>query len=105
MLPVTLPSYRVLSLWLVNGMRVWANVPWVVVRSIREPPKNHARSRSNGPPAVISWVGESLLARVVPALFSSGVSTLQAGLLKFDLNAPENRLPPLLVITLTTPPL
>ena len=38
------------------------------------------------------------------ALFSSGVSALHAGLVKFERNAPENRLPPLLVMTLTTPP-
>ncbi len=42
---------------------------------------------------------------MVPALFSNGVSTLHDGLVKLERNAPENRLLPLFVITLTTPPL
>src|SRR4051812_27112114 len=103
--PVSFPSYRVLSFVLVYGIFVCANELCVVVCSARTPPKNHSRSWRTGPPADASYVGESLLARDVPADSSIGVSALQDGFVRFVRNAPENEFPPLRVIMLTTPPL
>ena len=104
-MPVSLPSYRVLSFVVVYGIRVCANELWVVVRSARAPPKNQRRLRRTGPPTVASNVGEYLLALEVPADCSNGVSTLHAGLVRFVRNAPDRTLPPLRVMTFTIPPL
>src|SRR5262245_21881287 len=99
--PVSLPSYRVLSLLEVKGILVCAKALSVVVRSTRAPPKNHTRSRRSGPPTVASNVGEYLLARDTLADCSNGVSALQAGLVRFMRNAPDTSLTPLRVKTLT----
>src|SRR5262245_6484064 len=103
--PVSLPSYRVLSLLDVKGILVCAKALSVVVRSTRAPVKNHKRSRRSGPPTVASNVGEYLLARDTFADCSNGVSALHAGLVRFTRNAPDTALPPLRVMTFTTPPL
>ena len=100
------PRTRVLSFVVANGIRrLRERALASSSASARAPPKNHRRSRTSGPPAVASKVGDSLLARVVPAAFSNGVSSLHAGFVRLVRNAPENVLPPLRVITLTTPPL
>ena len=59
-----------------NSPRASISTACGVVRSLRAPAKNHSRSCSTGPPAVASKVGDSLLAREVPADFSNGVSAL-----------------------------
>jgi hypothetical protein len=103
--PVSFASYRVFSLVLVKGIPVCANALRVVVLSARTPLKNHRRFCTTAPPAVASYVGDSLPARDAPADFSNGVSALQAEFVKFVRKAPENTLPPLRVMTLMTPPL
>ena len=60
-------------------------------------------SYSPGYRLVLAKIAEDLGVSVVPV--REAIRRLEAeGLVKFERNAPENRLPPLFVITLTTPP-
>ena len=64
--------------------------------------KNHSRSRSTGPPAVYSYTG-TIVSEVVSS--GNGVSARQLSLFRLVRNVPLKRLPPDLVMALTTPPL
>src|SRR5215475_7078424 len=101
---VSFPSKRRLLFFPAYATPVCGSRFDVVVRSTRVPPKYQSRSFRIGPPATASYVGDSLLARVVPFCRSNGVSALHAEFARFVRNDPENRLPPLCVTTFTTPP-
>src|SRR5205085_11340059 len=63
--------------------------------------KNQRRSRTAKPPSVASHTWLSEFSRVSPA----GDCADHAGLVRESRSAPENSLPPDLVMVLTTPPL
>ncbi len=85
-------------------MPVSGNVFAVVVFASRPAPKNHTRSFTSGPPKVPSQMSFTLLVTLTLCAVSYGVSVLQVGSVRFSRRLPENRLLPLLVMALTTPP-
>src|SRR5215471_21567368 len=101
---VSLISPRLLSLSVSYLMPVTGNEFDAVVFAKRPAPKNQTLSGMIGPPAVASYVGLRTLVRVVLCCTSNGVIALQVGFARFTRKLPENRLPPLLVMALTTPP-
>src|SRR6266851_4015084 len=74
------------------------------VDSYRPEEKNQSLSLEIGPPKVASVDLPSRSGFVMPAAFWRGVSSIHFGLLKFSRKLPPNVLPPLFVMTLTTPP-
>src|SRR5688500_16957296 len=97
-------------------MLVCGRLADVEISAGRAAPKNHSLSRTIGPPRVISWVycsssrraaaGRHVATTMTPGWShrSSGVVFVHDGFEKFVRQLPLNRLPPLLVMALTTPP-
>src|SRR3954463_3326502 len=80
------------------------NVRFWSVDSYRPDEKNHRRSLAIGPPQGASDDLPRRSGLLMFAAFCRGVSSIHFGLLKFSRKLPPNVLPPLFVITLTTPP-